>query len=162
MKIAITGHRPNKLWGYNYYTEKYLELGRQIRNILIENNATHIISGMALGVDTIYALVGLKLKRTIMPKLVIECAIPCLNHSSKWLKSSVDLYNKILRKANIITYVSEQNYTTSCMQKRNEYMVNNCDLLIAVWDGTAGGTKNCIDYAKRVGKQIIYINPKQI
>lgn len=46
------------------------------------------------------------------------------------------------------------------MQKRNEWMVDNCDILIAVWDKSPGGTKNCVDYAESKKKQIIYINPK--
>lgn len=39
-------------------------------------------------------------------------------------------------------------------------MVDNSDAVIAVWDGTAGGTKNCFDYATKIGKKIIRIDPK--
>jgi uncharacterized phage-like protein YoqJ len=35
------------------------------------------------------------------------------------------------------------------MQKRNEYIVDNSSLLLSLWDGTSGGTKNCLDYAKK-------------
>lgn len=45
------------------------------------------------------------------------------------------------------------------MQKRNEYMVDHSDKVIAVWDGSKSGTKNCIDYAKKVGKDIIFVQP---
>jgi uncharacterized phage-like protein YoqJ len=45
------------------------------------------------------------------------------------------------------------------MQKRNEYMVDKCDKLLAVWNGTTGGTHNCIKYAKSKGKEIILLNP---
>jgi len=48
------------------------------------------------------------------------------------------------------------------MQKRNEYMVDNADIVIAVWDGTKGGTCNCVRYAKKLGKDIVIINPKEI
>ena len=37
-------------------------------------------------------------------------------------------------------------------------MVNNSDLVIAVWNGSKGGTNNCIDYAKKKNKDILYIN----
>lgn len=43
------------------------------------------------------------------------------------------------------------------MQKRNEYMVDLADIVIAVWDGSASGTGNCVRYAERCGKQIIQI-----
>ena len=32
------------------------------------------------------------------------------------------------------------------MQKRNEFMVDNSDLVVAVWNGTSGGTANCLAY----------------
>jgi uncharacterized phage-like protein YoqJ len=40
------------------------------------------------------------------------------------------------------------------LQKRNEWMVDHCDLLIAVWDGSEGGTANCVRYARHHERQI--------
>lgn len=40
------------------------------------------------------------------------------------------------------------------------WMVDNCDLLIAVHDGSPGGTANCVNYANQKNKKIININPK--
>ena len=48
------------------------------------------------------------------------------------------------------------------MQKRNEYMVNESDKVIAVCDGSKSGTYNCIKYAENQNKEIIVINPKEI
>ena len=62
MKIAVTGHRPNKLYGYNLNNKKNIELKEKFKKILIENNCTEAITGMALGVDTIFALAVLELK----------------------------------------------------------------------------------------------------
>lgn len=62
MKIAVTGHRPNKLYGYNLNNKKNIELKEKFKEILIENNCTEAITGMALGVDTIFALSVLELK----------------------------------------------------------------------------------------------------
>lgn len=45
------------------------------------------------------------------------------------------------------------------MQKRNEYMVDLADRVIAVWDGSKGGTATCVKYAEKVGKEIIRIEP---
>jgi hypothetical protein len=41
-------------------------------------------------------------------------------------------------------------------------MVDASSIVIAVWDGSTGGTANCIGYARRCNKHIIYINPKQL
>ena len=48
------------------------------------------------------------------------------------------------------------------MQKRNEEMVDRCDLLIGVWDGSKGGTYNCINYAIDHGREIVRINPTEL
>jgi uncharacterized phage-like protein YoqJ len=55
-------------------------------------------------------------------------------------------------------------YNPLKMQKRNEYMCNNADYLIAIWDGSSGGTKNCVDYYRQNKnlKNLILINPKRI
>lgn len=169
MKIAITGHRPKVLgWGYDYLNKPhYTELGEDLRNIIInriENNGgetIEIISGMALGVDTLFALLGLTLKEEGY-NVKLHCAIPFKGQENRWAKGERQLYNYILSKADKITYVCEEGYANWKMQKRNEFMVDNCDLLIAVWNGSKSGTANCVNYAKRKGKEIIYINPLEI
>ena len=55
--------------------------------------------------------------------------------------------------------VSEEEYKPWLMQKRNEYMVDLADKVIAVWDSSKGGTANCVKYAEKVGKEIIRIEP---
>jgi uncharacterized phage-like protein YoqJ len=80
-----------------------------------------------------------------------------------WVQKSKDLYQSILKnKLCSIQMVSFKEYDLDCMNKRNEWMVDNCDLLIAVWDGTSGGTANCIKYAVKKKKQIIYIDLKEL
>ena len=48
MKICITGHRPNKLHGYDLSDPKLVALEKQLKQLLIESNCTEAISGMAL------------------------------------------------------------------------------------------------------------------
>lgn len=156
MKIAVTGHRPNKLWGYDLNNPKYKDLYLCIQKVLITNKCDYAISGMALGVDQVFAICAIK------NKIYLECAIPCLKHSKMWKKESVDLYNKILSKSQKQTLVSPTAYNNVCMQIRNEYMVDNCNILLAVWDGSNGGTGNCVKYAQSIGKEIIRINPNEI
>ena len=38
--------------------------------------------------------------------------------------------------------------------KRNEKMVDICDIALIVWDGVSKGTKHTIDYAQKAGKNI--------
>jgi uncharacterized phage-like protein YoqJ len=48
------------------------------------------------------------------------------------------------------------------MQDRNKWMVDHCDALVAIWNGTSGGTANCVKYALSVNKPIVMINPKNL
>lgn len=158
MRICITGHRPNKLYGYDLSDPKWVALEKQLKKLLIENNCTEAISGMALGVDTIFAIAALEL-RNKRYNIKLHCAIPCKNHSNRWNKKDRRLYNYILSKADAVKLVSKEEYKPYLMQKRNEYMVDNSNIVIAVWDGSKSGTANCIEYAKSKHKKIIYIKP---
>ena len=56
----------------------------------------------------------------------------------------------------------QKEYTRDCMQKRNRYLVDSCDYLIAVWYGTASGTGSTVRYAQENNKSIIIINPNEL
>lgn len=164
--LAVTGHRPKKISNdlYNVNSDlskKYIAYFKQyIYNLTIEypSRTIHCISGMALGIDTLFAIATILLKEQGL-KVELECAIPCANHSSRWQYESIRVYNKILESADKITYVSDKPYTHTCMQDRNIYMVDNSTKVLAIWDGAKGGTANCIRYAKSVGKLIDIVKP---
>ena len=64
-----------------------------------------------------------------------------------------------MENADTVKLVSNEEYKPWVMQKRNEYMVDLADKVIAVWDGSKSGTGNCVKYAKQVGKVVIRIEP---
>lgn len=159
IKVAITGHRPDKL-GNDYDLKSplidkiHLAILDTLESIDKDLNILPII-GMALGIDTLYALIAIELN------LPFIAAVPCLNQESKWIEKSRKIYREIVNNSLCtIHYITNQEYTQSCMQKRNEWMVDNCDILIAVWDGTSGGTANCVRYAENESKIIHRINPR--
>ena len=100
--------------------------------------------------------------------IIIEVAVPFKNQPIKWNMESQELYNKQLLAADIITYVDTLDmYSTNIpdglfdrnkLMNRNKYMIDNSDVLIAVWDGSPSGTKHAIDYAKEKSKEIIIVN----
>lgn len=160
MKIAITGHRPNKLGNdYNMTSPLMVAIRARIIEIVMKSTNTPdeltFITGMALGIDTLFATIAINMQ------IPFIAALPCKVQHVRWPKQAQDKYFDILSKAYSTTLISEQ-YTPMCMQQRNEWMVNNCDMLIAVWDGTRGGTMNCVQYAEKVNKPIKFINPLQI
>ncbi len=148
---CFTGHRPKNLpWRYNEKGLKFFITKHKLKKIIksvILSGYNHFITGMALGIDILCAEIVLQYKNKY-PHILLECAIPCKNQTQKWGKDSIKRYNKIFQSADKITYVSNSNYYNGCMQKRNKYMVDNSDLIIAVFNGNSGGTKQTIDYAK--------------
>lgn len=49
-------------------------------------------------------------------------------------------------------------YGKSAPLKRNEEMLELCDMALIIWDGCSKGTKFTIDRAKKLGKKAIVIN----
>ena len=116
-----------------------------------------LITGMALGIDTLFAKVAIEFK------IPFIAAIPCAGQASMWLAKSKQTYFDIVEHELCTKeWISTEPYKPDLMQKRNIWMVDNCDLLIAVWDGTSGGTANCVKYAQSKNKKIIFINPNDL
>ena len=53
-------------------------------------------------------------------------------------------------------------YGKSAPLRRNKTIVENSDILVAIWDGSSNGTKFAIDYAKKIGKtlELYIVEPK--
>ena len=102
---------------------------------------------MALGIDMLCAELILS-QRDKYPNIQLECAIPYKNQTHNWQIKNIIRYNKIISKADLITFVSYKNYFNGCMQRRNKYMMDKSSLMIAVYSGYIGGTKKTIEYAR--------------
>ncbi len=158
---CCTGHRP-KGFPFKYGTDKqkhddYLqELEQKIKLAITEYGIINFISGMALGVDLDFAEIVLKLRNKYPVSL--ECAIPCPDQTSKWNDKDKLRYENIIKRADKVNLISER-YAPDCMLKRNRYMVDKSELVIAVFNGIQkGGTRYTINYAKSKNKIIELIN----
>lgn len=160
-KCAFTGHRPQHLpFGFNEADNRCNKLKQVLKEkiiYLIENkNVSYFISGMAIGVDMYSAEIVLDLKEKY-PNITLECAIPCETQSYKWPKNLKSRYITILEKCDKKTLI-QKHYSYDCMNKRNQYIVDQSDFIIAVWNGKPSGTGKTIKYAKDKNKIIVIIN----
>lgn len=160
---ACTGHRTQNLpFRFDETDERCVKLKEKlyeiIENLILKKDVTHFISGMALGVDTYFAEIILELRDEKYPEITLEAAIPCETQAERWLEPQRDRYYSILSRCDKEKML-QTSYTVGCMQRRNEYMVDCCDYLIAVWDGSPSGTGSTVKYAGECGKEIIQINP---
>lgn len=156
--LAGTGHRPDKLGGYKTPNPLYNKVVKKTFEVLDALKPETVISGMALGFDTI--LFKCALERGIP----IIAAVPFDGFSSKWPEATQKEYEALLKRAKEVKYICDPGYATWKMQKRNEWMVDESQLLFGMWDGSEGGTGNCIAYAKKYddSQEILIINPKEI
>lgn len=153
MIVAATGHRPQKLGGFS------TAIDRRLVNLaaayLERVRPTRVIVGMALGWDQAVAEAALALG------IPFTAAVPFEAQDLRWPECSRRRY-RILRARAAETVVLETSFTGRAMQKRNEWMVDRCECLVALWDGSFGGTFDCLQYASRVGRPSENLWPKWV
>lgn len=159
IRLSGTGHRPDKLGGYHKLEQSGRVVVPYLTRYLINCHsemATHpydrivVISGMAQGWDTwlMEAAIASGVCYTV-------AACPCPSQDRKWPPPAREKYQILCGLADKYVEVWHE-YDYDCMQLRNEYMVDESDLVLAMWNGTKGGTGNCIDYCHEVGMD--YLN----
>ena len=149
MILSVTGHRPEKIFSKNYYSQDNLKHLIKFAKIKIkEHNPEKIISGMALGWDQATALAAYGLN------IPVIAAVPCYHQDSKWTITYQNLYKQLLDKASEVIFVHDGIYNHKCMLERNVFMVDNSDEVLALFDGTSGGTMHCCNYANKQQKTI--------
>ena len=175
---AFTGHRPSKLGGYDYSSQKNLKIKNKTKEIveqlITNNNVKSFVFGGALGFDQIAfdAVYELKEKYT---DIVMVMAVPFSTQDCKWPQKSREYWANQKEKADKVVLVDklddykikgyeEDIYYPAKMQKRNEYMADVSNFLVACYDGTGGGTGNCVNYwNKTKDKENLYsFNPNEL
>lgn len=156
---CFTGHRPDKLpGGYTMNETLLAPLRRQLRLAIeeaVEAGCRDFLCGMALGADTLAAQEVLAL-RDDRPELRLIAAIPCPGQAGRWSIADRRRYQDLLEQADG-RYTACPTYTPYAMGARNLWMVEHASRLIAVTDGSPGGTANTIRMAEDRGLVIVRI-----
>ena len=74
--------------------------------------------------------------------------------ADSWPAAQRQRYRALVESCDFETMVSSV-YSSSCMQRRDRYMVDHASLLIAAFDGSAGGTRYTVEYAMRRGLDVV-------
>jgi len=145
--LAGTGHRPDKLGGYGArVSARLVDLARVV---LVKHRPDEVISGMALGWDTALALAAIELG------IPLTAAVPFEGQERKWRPEQQEQFRAILALATTVVIVSPGGYAVWKMQTRNEWMVDRATGVLALWNGSGGGTGNCIEYARTRHVEIV-------
>ena len=141
MRVAFTGHRPEQLHiGHNELSEEGQALREFIRNeirVLEQAGADTFFCGAARGADIICGELVMQEKQA-HPELKLICVIPFAEQARGWAMNWAFRYRELLRNADQIVLMCS-NYQRGCYHMRNRYMVDNCDLLIAIYNGENNG-----------------------
>ncbi|MBQ3234936.1 MAG: DUF1273 family protein [Clostridia bacterium] len=143
---CFTGHRVLK----RDFNEQRLS---EIIDKLIENGYKTFLVGMAIGFD-LKAFEVLLTKRS--KNIDIIACVPCKEQDKFFNLKQKEQYKNAIDNADKVVCLSEE-YYDGCMQKRNAYMVDNSSIVVAYMYANIGGTKNAVNYAKKKGKNIIYL-----
>lgn len=159
--LCFTGHRVQKLpWGENEDDERCTNMKKVLKAKIIEaikSGYIYFISGMALGFDIISAEMVLGLKKDF-PQIKLIGAIPCEDQYKVWKPYQIKRYKEVLSRCDSIRCLYDT-YNDKCMLERNDYMLNNSSLVIALYDGKGGGTGYTVKKAKEKGLTIEIIKP---
>lgn len=167
IRVSFTGRRKiNNSYDLSNNVSLCKNLLTKVESIISEHDEVYFYTGGALGTDLLAASLCefLKEKYKSSKKIITFLALPFRNQSSNWISNdSIKHLESIKQEVNKIIIVSElSDYSSSNtykqLQLRNEYMVDQTEVVIAVWDGIkSGGTWNCIEYAQKQNKKIIIV-----
>lgn len=162
ISCAFTGRRPHKFpWKDNEADPRCIALKETLAEqiaMLARAGVTEYFTGGADGVDCWAAEIVLTMREK-NPALKLHCLLPHEGQADRWSDSAQERYHSILERANSVDYVSRQ-YYDGCMIDRNHRLVESAGLLLAVFNGVRrSGTGATVNYARKMGKEIIVIDP---
>ena len=151
--LAVTGHRPDKLGGYGDANREALVAFAT--DHLRRRRPERVIIGMAQGWDTAAALGAISLK------IPFIAAVAFPGQPGMWPLAAKMRFLALLEMAERVEHVTDGSLAPAdALNRRNRWMVDNALEVDALWDGSSGGTANCIAYAERRGRPVKNLWPE--
>ena len=92
-----------------------------------------------------------------LEKHIPEATTMIITGGADGIDTLAEEYADIKRLSKLVLRPQYDLYGRSAPLKRNEKMVELCDMALVVWDGYSKGTKYTIKYADKMGKKVILI-----
>lgn len=167
---AVTGHRPSRFkfkYSEDYSLCKKIKraMFEQFKKLYDEQGVRRYYVGGALGVDMWAGELILRLKEQPgYGDIELIVVLPFQGHDAKWDERSKRRMDFLLRMCSDCVIVGKEDCRESYI-KRNCYMVDHADFLVAVYDNERNlrsGMMQTVRYAKRFQKLIILIHPDTV
>lgn len=151
-RVAVTGHRPQALTADQiaWSTDELERLAVKLRDC----NGTQVaITGAALGADTYWA------KAAVHAGLDLWAYVPFLGQAATWEPAERRTWGQLISLAKR-TLVLGSEYDVRLLHARNEFMIRDADMVIAVWDPAkiTGGTASTVKKARAAGKTLVIVD----
>lgn len=139
MLVGITGHRPERL-GTSWCVAKSW-IAERLDEYRKSGEPVSLITGMARGVDQIAAIAAIK------KGVGLYCYFPYKHPLYGFEKDAAEYAEKV--------HYEFDKYVPKCYLMRDRRIVDDCDVLLVVWDGIkSGGTYYTYKYALDRGKKV--------
>ncbi|XBH22994.1 hypothetical protein V5R04_07225 [Jonesiaceae bacterium BS-20] len=151
-RVAVTGHRPGSMTA-DQLSWAGQELHRLAGKLRDHHGTTTAISGMALMADTLWADAALACG------LDLWAYIPSLEQPARWSPRQRGYWEMMRRKAAREVIVG-RGTSARLFHARNDAMVRDSDLIIAVWNPavTTGGTAATIKKVQAQGRPYVLVD----
>lgn len=155
--VMVTGHRPQHLTAEQQSFAR-AELDRLAVKVRDEHGAVEAISGMALGADTWWA------QAALAAGLTLAAYIPSEGQPSKWRPADRERWRELRAAARREVVVGGAQYDVRMLHARNDAMLRDADLVIAVWSPskTTGGTASAVRKARALGLDVVVVDLDQL
>jgi hypothetical protein len=163
-RIAITGHRPNRMHvGVARIERQLFQVLRSLAKTARGHAVPQVpiaISALAEGSDRLFAQAALKLRMPLRVLLPFKSADYETTFGDA---ATTQVYRDLLAKAESVQELpGTLADSTAGYEAVGRATVDTCDVLVAVWDGKPaagrGGTPEIIGYALGTGRSVIWID----
>ena len=150
MIIGVTGHQDRESIDWTWLQTELLALLSELR-------PSSVLSALAAGTDQMFAAVALQLGCRLVSVLPFEGYEDLFEGDSRRMF-------RFLREASDVERLSLNMPDEQAFLEASRYIVDHCDVLVAVWDGEPaeglGGTADVVSYARSRARQMFWIEPR--
>ena len=154
---CFTGYRSDKFpFPLDAQNEQYNDFERRLIGAiskLITGGVNTFYTGMANGFDII-AAEQIALIKKVNKNIRLIAVVPFKGQEKGWSCDWKERYNQLLSQVDEVITLNEK-YEVWAFSQRNKYMVERCRNVISFYDGKPGGTKNTLEYASSICRNII-------